>query len=153
MLALYRDVLKSLNSHRVKYVVIGGIAAIVQGVPRTTLDLDIFIDATEPNAARLLAALVDAGFGTATMTTAKNVASNNITIFKDWLRVDVHTNPSGITFATAWKNRRRRREDGYSVNLLSPADLIRSKRAAGRPHDLEDARLLALRHPTRRKKK
>ncbi len=151
MLHLYRDVFRSFQSHKVKYVVIGGIAAIVHGVPRTTLDLDILIEATEDNAGRVLAALVDIGFGTATLTTAANVANNDVTILKDWLRVDIHTHPPGLTFATAWKNRTRRRDSGVTIQLASPADLIRSKRAAGRPHDLEDARMLALKQRTKRK--
>ncbi len=152
MLHLYRDVFKSFQSHKVKYVVIGGIAAIVHGVPRTTLDLDILIEATEDNAGRVLAALVHIGFGTATLTTAANVVNNDVTILKDWLRVDIHTHPPGLTFATAWKNRTRRRDNGVTVQLASPTDLIRSKLASGRPHDLEDARMLKLNQRSQRKR-
>jgi hypothetical protein len=144
MLSLYRDVFKSFQSHKVKYVVIGGIAAIVHGVPRTTLDLDVLIEPTPENAQRVLDALTEIGFGTATLTTAENVARNDVTILKDWLRVDIHTHPPGLTFATAWKNRTRRRQDRHTVLLASISDLIRAKKAAGRPHDLEDARLLQL---------
>ena len=63
MLNRYRDVFASFQQHEVKYVVIGGIAAVLHGVPRVTFDLDLLIEATPDNAGRLLAALLDARFG------------------------------------------------------------------------------------------
>ncbi len=144
MLILYRDVLKSLSSHKVKYVVIGGMAAILHGVPRTTLDLDLLIEATEKNAEKLLDSLKTCHFGTAYLTTAERVANTEITIFRDRLRIDVQTRTPGLTFATAWKNRDRRVLNRVPINLASQRDLIRSKRSAGRPIDLEDVRLLSL---------
>ena len=41
MLNQSKDVFASLHEHRVKYVVIGGIAAVLHGVPRATFDLDL----------------------------------------------------------------------------------------------------------------
>jgi predicted nucleotidyltransferase len=61
MLNRLRDVFKSFQQHEVKYVVIGGIASVLHGVPRATFDLDILIEATPQNAERLLQALLDAG--------------------------------------------------------------------------------------------
>jgi hypothetical protein len=61
-----------LNSHRVKYVVIGGTAAVLYGVPRATFDLDILIEATPENASGLLDAFREAGFGTAPELAAKD---------------------------------------------------------------------------------
>jgi len=54
------SLLKSLNAHEVRYVVIGATAFPVHGYARATLDTDIFIDATSENATRTLAALEDA---------------------------------------------------------------------------------------------
>ncbi len=50
MLNRLKDVFASFQRHEVKYVVIGGIAAVLHGVPRATFDLDVFIEATEDNA-------------------------------------------------------------------------------------------------------
>jgi hypothetical protein len=50
MLNQLQGVYSPLNRHRVKYLTIGGIAAILYGVPRATFDLDIPIEATEENA-------------------------------------------------------------------------------------------------------
>jgi hypothetical protein len=50
MLNRLQDVFASLNRHNVRYVVIGGIAAVLHGAPRATFDLDILIDASRDNA-------------------------------------------------------------------------------------------------------
>jgi len=51
------DLLKRLNEHAVEYVIIGGIAAVVHGSARVTLDLDICAPLAEPNLSRILSAL------------------------------------------------------------------------------------------------
>ena len=43
----YGRLFANLNRHRVRYVTIGGMAAIVYGVPRSTLDADVLIAPTE----------------------------------------------------------------------------------------------------------
>jgi hypothetical protein len=147
MLNLYRDVFACLSSRRARYVVIGGIAAIVHGVPRATFDLDLLIEPTVPNARRVLDAFLDAGLATASLTTPESLASTEITIFKDRLRIDVQTRTPGIEFATAWARRVTMRHRGQRFHVASREDLIASKRAAARPVDLEDIRLLQLSRP------
>lgn len=144
MLNRLQDVFKSLQRHDVKYVVIGGIAAILHGVPRATFDLDLLIDPTPDNAKRLLDALRDAGLGTATLTAPPDILAHEITVFKDRVRVDVQTSTPGLCFGDAWLRRRTVAFQGQEFFILCKEDLIRSKRAAGRPVDLEDVRLLEL---------
>jgi hypothetical protein len=139
-----QDVFRSFQRYEVKYVVIGGIAAILHGVPRATFDLDILIEATPDNAQRLLDALLDAGLGTAALTSPGDLLANEITVFKDRVRVDVQTSTPGLRFADAWSRRKTVMYQGQVFFILSKEDLVRSKRAAGRPVDLEDARLLEL---------
>ena len=50
-------ILQLLESHGVEYVVVGGVAAVLQGAPVTTFDLDTLIKVDAANADRLLAAL------------------------------------------------------------------------------------------------
>ena len=142
MLARLPDVFRCLHVHDVRYVVIGGIAAIVHGVPRTTFDVDLLIEASEPNAARLLKALEAAGIGSAALTTPQQLLAHEITIFKDVVRVDVQTSTPGLSFADAWHRRVEREVSGVPYWILSKPDLIAAKRAAGRPKDLEDVRVL-----------
>ena len=142
MLNRLQDVFRSFQQHDVKYVVIGGIASVLHGVPRATFDLDILIEATPENAERLLNALLDAGLGTASLTSAADLLAHEITMFKDRVRVDVQTSTPGLTFEDAWRHRQVVFYQGQQFFILSREDLIRSKRATGRDIDLEDVRLL-----------
>ena len=125
-------------------MVIGGIASVLYGVPRVTFDLDILIEATTENAERLLAALVEAGFGTATLTNVGDIVSHEITVFNDRVRIDVQTSTPGISFQDAWSRRKTSTYQGQDFFILSKEDLIASKRASAREVDIEDVRLLEL---------
>ncbi len=145
MLNRLKGVFASFQEHDVKYVVIGGIAAVLHGVPRATFDLDILIEATPDNAQRLLDALLDAQMGTASLTSAEGLLAHEITIFRDRVRLDVQTSTPGLRFEDAWRNRETMEYEGQAFYVVSRDDLIASKRAAGREVDLEDVRLLELR--------
>ena len=144
MLNLLQDVFASSQKHNVKFVVIGGIAAVLHGVPRATLDLDILIESTPENAKKLLAALKEANFGTALLTTVDDLLAHEITVFQDRVRIDVQTSTPGLSFGKAWNNRETMTYQDQDFYVLSKDDLIKAKRAAGCDVDLEDVRLLEL---------
>ena len=144
MLNRLKDVFKSFQKHEVKYLVIGGIAAVLYGVPRATFDLDILIEANPENTRRLIDALLDAGLGTASLTSVEEILLNEITIFKDRVRVDVQTSTPGLLFQDAWNRRNILEYKGQPFYIVSLPDLISSKKAAGRDIDLDDVRLLEL---------
>ncbi len=142
MLNRLTEVLKSFQEHDVRYLIIGGIAAVLYGVPRATFDLDILIDATPDNAERLLSAMGEAGLVTATLTNAQAVLGHEISIFKDRVRIDVQTRTPGITFEEAWRRKETMSYEGQSFYVVCREDLIAAKKAAGRKVDLEDVSLL-----------
>lgn len=142
MLNRLQSVFASFQQHEVKYVVIGGIAAILHGVPRATFDLDILIEASPDNASRLLAALGEAGLGSASLITPEELLANEITVFKDRVRIDVQTSTPGLRFVDAWSRRLALSFEGQEFFVASKEDLVSSKRAAGRPVDLADVKLL-----------
>ena len=144
MLNRLQDVFKSFQRHEVRYIVIGGVASVLYGIPRVTFDLDILIEATTENAQRLLTALVEAGFGTATMTNAQDIIAHEITVFNDRVRIDVQTNTPGVSFQDAWRRRKTVTYQGQDFFILSKKDLIASKQASAREVDIEDVRLLEL---------
>ena len=144
MLNRLKDVFASLQRHDVRYVVIDGIAAVLHGVPRATFDLDVLIEPTPENARRLLDALLAAKLGTAELTSVDDVLANEITIFRDRVRIDVQTSTPGLTFTQAWRNRVTMTYEGQPFYVAAKSDLIASKRAAGRSVDLEDVKLLEL---------
>jgi hypothetical protein len=144
MLNRLQGVFASFERHEVKYLVIGGIAAVLHGVPRATFDLDILIEATPDNARRLLEALEEAGLGTASLTSPEALLRNEITVFEDFVRIDAQTHTPGLEFANAWQRRETMEYQHQRLYVISRNDLISSKRAAGREVDLEDVRLLEL---------
>ena len=144
MLTQLQSVFASFQKYKVKYLIIGGVATVLYGVPRVTFDLDILIEATVDNVQRLLDALIEAGFGTATLISPEELLKYEITVFNDKIRIDVQTRTPGIDFETAWNRRQVVRYRGQELYVVSLSDLIASKRAAGRPVDLEDVRLLLL---------
>ena len=142
MLDQFRDVFKSFQNRDVKYVVIGGIAAILYGVPRNTVDLDILIEATEANAEQLLLSLRENNFGTAYLTDAVGVLNNEISIFRDWVRLDVQTSTPGLKFEDAWEHRNTMQYLGQEFQVASLDDLLSSKMSAAREIDLNDVSIL-----------
>ena len=142
MLNRLQDVFASLQAHKVKYVVIGGIAAVLHGVPRATFDLDILVEATPENVERLLHAFLEARLGTAALTTPEDVLAHEITVFNDRVRIDVQTSTPGLVFQDAWQKREIMSYEGQEFYVVSLEDLLASKRAAGRDKDLEDVRML-----------
>ncbi len=144
MLNQLQEVFRCFQQNDVRYIVIGGIASILYGVPRATFDLDILIEATSENAGRLLDALKQADMGTAELTTAVKLLEHEITVFEDRIRIDVMTATPGIEFQKAWENRNTVKFHGQELHLLSREDLIASKKASGRDQDIEDIRLLKI---------
>jgi hypothetical protein len=142
MLDQLQTVFASFQKNDVRYLVIGGIAAVLYGVPRATFDLDILIEPTKENAQRLLDALEEIGFGTAKMTNADEIVGTEITIFTDRVRLDVQTSTPGIRFEEAWPKRVTMTFAGQNFEVVSLADLIQAKTAAGREVDLEDVKTL-----------
>ena len=58
------------------------------------------------------------------------------------LRIEVLTEISGVTFAEAWPRRETLDLGGHAVAVIGRDDLLRNKRAAGRPQDLADVDVL-----------
>jgi hypothetical protein len=81
---------------------------VLYGVPRATFDLDVLIEPSEENAIRLLDAMIEAGLGTASLTSSDDLLSTEITIFTDRIRLDVQTSTPGIIFEEAWRRRLQR---------------------------------------------
>ena len=142
MLDQLQRVFASFQKNDVRYLVIGGIAAVLYGVPRATFDLDVLIEPSLENVKRLLQAMSEAGLGTASLASADEVLAKEITIFTDRIRLDVQTSTPGIVFAEAWQRRVTMNYKGQVLEVVSLADLIASKRASGRDVDLEDVRIL-----------
>src|SRR5712691_7530776 len=57
----YKDLLRAFDRHGVRYLIAGGFAVILYTEPRFTKDLDVWVDPTMENAARVVRALSEFG--------------------------------------------------------------------------------------------
>lgn len=144
MIGQHLNLFKFLNQENVEYLLIGGTLSIVYGVPRVTKDIDLFLNPKMGNAVSCLKALRDFGMGTADLTTAEELCKKEVTIFKDFLRVDILTHVKGLIFREAWKNKVVLSLEDITIPSLCLDDLIKSKKAAGRPRDIEDIKILEM---------
>ena len=133
--------LRSLNACSVRYVVIGATAFPVHGYARATLDVDLFIEPERGNAERVREALAEFGYDM-TDATVDDLLSKKILIRQYRLQTDVHPSVKGVTFDEVWANRVSGTIGETPVDVASLDDLIAMKKAAGRPKDLEDLRVL-----------
>ena len=59
----FKEFIASLNANGVRYLVVGGCAVALHGHPRYTKDIDIWIEMNPENAAKVVKALDQFGFG------------------------------------------------------------------------------------------
>jgi len=131
----------ALNRAKVAYLVIGGVACILHGYARATEDLDILIERTTPNAARILKALASLGYGFAREWTAAEILKRPITVIGDDPRVDVFTIAWKLKYEQAAPNAGTVDVDGVRIPLIGLDDLIETKRT-GRLQDAADIEAL-----------
>ncbi len=137
------DLLRSLNAHRVEFVIIGATAFPIHGYARVTLDIDIFIRPESQNAVQLLEALRDFGYDVSDIT-LEDLLTKKVLIRQYLVETDIHPFVSGITFDQVWKNRVSGSYGNERVFYASLDDLITMKEAARRPKDLEDLKILQI---------
>jgi predicted nucleotidyltransferase len=135
------SLLKSLKEHRVKFVIIGATAFPVHGYSRATLDIDIFIRPERSNAEKTLSALGEFGYDV-TDITVDELLTKKILIRQYLVETDIHPYVKGASFDTVWKNKVKAKFGETFAWFASLNDLIKMKRAAGRPKDREDLKYL-----------
>lgn len=137
--------LSELTDGGVRYVVLGGVAARALGSPLITADLDVCHARDDANREALAATLqrVHARLrngepGLPFPLDAKTIASGDPFAFQtDFGALDIIGTPSGTSgFEDLLRTAVRTDLDGSSVLVAGIDDLIRMKRAAGRPQDL-----------------
>lgn len=139
--AVAAQVCGALNRSQAKYLVIGGVACILHGHARATEDVDILIERTEANAARVLAALARVGYGFAAEWTAAEILKRPITVIGDDPAVDVFTVAWKVKYEQAAPRASTVPVDGVDIPLISLDDLIETKRT-GRLSDAADIEVL-----------
>ena len=136
-----KDVFRSLNRNRVRYLLIGGLASVHHGVPRTSVDVDIAVAPTRRNVEHLLAAMRALGLEPEPETVEDILGTGGVT-FTNERQLDALTDLPAASFAEVWRNRVSVSYGRLRVWVVSREDQVRLLRAAGRPKDVEDADLL-----------
>jgi hypothetical protein len=142
------EMLSALSAERARFLVVGAHALAAHGTPRATGDLDIFIDRSPENVARVLAALRAFGAPLFDLTATDLEAAD--TVFQIGVvpcRIDILTGISGVTFVEAWNGRVTLSIEGVPVPVIGRDEFIRNKRSSGRPKDLADLALLGGNQP------
>lgn len=142
--AEFREFIEYLNAREVRYLVVGGYAVAAHGLPRATKDFDVWVWIGPGNVERLLAALDDFGFGQVGLAASDfDHADSVVQLGYPPVRIDILTSIDGVDFADAYPRRMEAFVDGLPVAFIGRDDLIRNKRAAGRPQDVADAERLS----------
>lgn len=141
----YLDMLSVLLNAGARFLVVGAHALSVHGVPRTTGDIDIWIERTERNAERVWAALNEFGAPIDAIQLKREdlLASGQVVqIGVAPRRIDLLTSITGVEFEAAWNKRVVHSVPPLDVPFIGRDDLIRNKKATGRLQDLADVESL-----------
>ena len=139
--------LRGLTAKKIKFVVIGGVAAAAHGSARVTNDLDICYDATDADHVGSLADLlarwrayprgVEAGLPFM-MDKRTLLGAPVMTLTTSEGDIDVMDRVAGVgDYKAVRKHSEKISALGVSFRVLDLPSLIKAKRAAGRPRDFD----------------
>jgi predicted nucleotidyltransferase len=133
----FREFLQLLNSHKVRYLLVGGYAVGYYGYPRATADMDIWVATDTGNVEKVLATLAEFGF---TEVNPELFAKEQqvLRMGVPPLRIELLTRVSGVEFEECYSHRLVVNLGEVEINLISLEDLKTNKAASGRYKDLND---------------
>jgi hypothetical protein len=135
----FEELFRFFANHDVRSVIVGAHAVAFHAKPRYTKDIDLLLEPTRENAVRVLAALDEFGFGGLGVAIEDLAAPGRILqLGQPPNRIDLITSIDGVTFDEVWSGKESGKYGTVDVWFIGRQDLIRNKRAAGRPQDLSD---------------
>ena len=141
-----QEIFRTLERHGVRYVLIGGVAAVLHGSPHVTTDVDVVPQDGRENLERLSAALREVHARIRVAGEPDGVpfdhSAESLSRVRVWNLVTDHGDldltfvPSGTRgYDDLVRDARSMTIGGVAVPVASLADVIRSKEAAGRARD------------------
>jgi predicted nucleotidyltransferase len=140
-----------LNKHSAKYLIIGGHACILHGLVRTTEDVDILVEGSEENLAKVITALSEMEDGAAKELTPRDLLENVIVKIADEVEVDVSRSAWRISYEDAIGSALRVEIDGVNVPYVDLKTLIATKETPREQDRADVERLKCLLNQKRRK--
>ncbi len=157
MRAQIDEILAALSANNVRYLVVGGVAVVLHGHLRTTMDLDLVVQLESDNVRRALGAFEELGLQPVVPVPMQAFADpasreswirdKNMIVFSVWhperptLKVDVFVSEP-FDFEAVYERSIRVDLETTEARILAIQDLIALKEEAGRPQDLADVAAL-----------
>lgn len=150
---LYEEVFWEFQRHKVKYILVGGIAFNLLGGYRNTLDMDILVEMSDVNLFKIVTILKKAGYSVKQPVDPIRIADRKTR--QDWIKnkhmkafnfyksersyeeVDIIID-SPVTFEEANKDVVRVRIGDLILPVISKKNFIKMKKKSGRQKDLRD---------------
>ncbi|MBU3911252.1 MAG: nucleotidyltransferase [Candidatus Omnitrophica bacterium] len=149
----YEEVFRELNKKKVKYVVAGGMAVNLHGVPRVTGDLDLIIYLGIENISKFSKAMEELGYKPKIPVKIEDfsvekkredwIKNKGMVVFSLWNKdipyriIDVFVKDL-VDFKELYKDRVNIRAGMFKIPVVSIEHLIRLKQMAGRKQDISD---------------
>lgn len=137
------QLLKSLNLHEVKYLLVGGMAGVVHGHVRTTLDMDLWIGNTRENTESFVRALLENDvIGAELLRTMPLIFGwTSVRFGKSGFELDLGHSLKAFKekdFEACYNRALVAEYDGVPLRVIHLHDLITEKQATARKKDLAD---------------
>ncbi len=126
-----------LNRHGARYVVVGGFAIIEAGFPRFTGDIDLLVDTSLENEAKVFEALRSLPDKAVNQLDPGDIEKFLVVRVGDEILVDLMKSGCGVDYAMAIQDAVRREIDGVVIPFASPETLWRMKQTH-REKDVQD---------------
>lgn len=135
----FKEFIELLNKNNVEYLVVGGYAVAFHGHIRATKDIDIWVEATEENADRIITALHEFGFGSVDIRKDDFVKPDSIIqLGYPPNRIDILTSLKGVVFEECFKQKHKIVISNVTINYIDLENLLKNKKSVGRLRDLAD---------------
>lgn len=134
-----------LNRFDIDYVVVGSEAVAFHGVPRYSLDFDVFVRPTHANLFRMKAALEAFGLPDLAADIDPEVWARTratLRLGEPPFQIDVLLQLTGVEYEPVRRAAVAGSYGDVTVRFIGRSDLVVNKRAAGREKDLADIRAL-----------
>ncbi len=137
----FEDLLELLGRHRVRYLIIGGLAFIYHAKPRYTKDMDLWLDCEHENVKRANIALSE--FGSPQLLDPDD-RDEILQLGAGPNRIDLLRETVDLEFSEAWDRRIEGTYGRARANWIDLDSLIAIKSRIDHPRHREDVRILRL---------
>ena len=145
---IWNRIINKFNIAKLDYVLVGAAALVIHGMPRSTLDIDIYIPARKDILVRLFQIADKLGLESEQRDILKIMLSPEL-FANQWICFSYKgQDVLDVFFANEndynklYKNSKLRRDKNIIVRVASLNDLRAMKKASGRPQDLADIKLI-----------